>query len=333
MRFLLLLSAFSVLPAAACISLLIIPSQAKNSRRTANPLVAGTGRLARMPDYIWVPLQQAVSLSEVSSRLALAAADLSELNGIPAKQKLRPGTWIVLPASSRLIASRELSLQLVNLRVTAPLIAPPPIISNIIVKSGNPLRSVSLGHNLSKTPLPRLDPVLRLSRLATNSEGRTSNVASLPLVRSPQNRALIQPSLLSPVAENLSQSSVNFIWPAKGIFISGYGWRWGRMHKGIDIANSVGTPILASKGGIVSYANWSGGYGYLVELSHADGSSTRYAHNSRLLVREGQIVPQGTEISLMGSTGRATGPHLHFEVRRSSGAAVDPMQVLPPNRV
>ena len=126
------------------------------------------------------------------------------------------------------------------------------------------------------------------------------------------------------------RSSESFIWPAKGVFTSPYGWRWGRMHKGIDIANNVGTPILAAKDGFVTYAGWSSGYGYLVEMSHRDGSSTRYAHNSRLLVKKGQFVPQASRISLMGSTGRSTGPHLHFEIRRPGGAAMDPMAMLPP---
>jgi murein DD-endopeptidase MepM/ murein hydrolase activator NlpD len=121
----------------------------------------------------------------------------------------------------------------------------------------------------------------------------------------------------------------NYRWPTKGVFTSGFGWRWGRMHKGIDIANNTGTPILAARDGVVAFAGWSGAYGYLVELSHADGDSTRYAHNSRLLVRKGQIIPQGSRISLMGSTGRSTGPHLHFEIRRAGGAALNPLNKLP----
>ena len=120
-----------------------------------------------------------------------------------------------------------------------------------------------------------------------------------------------------------------YMWPTKGVFTSGYGWRWGRMHKGIDIANNTGTPIHAARKGVVTYSGWSGAYGYLVEIAHADGESTRYAHNSRLLVKKGQVVPRGMKISLMGSTGRSTGPHLHFEIRRNGGAAVNPLGKLP----
>jgi murein DD-endopeptidase MepM/ murein hydrolase activator NlpD len=125
-------------------------------------------------------------------------------------------------------------------------------------------------------------------------------------------------------------ADTGWIWPTKGIFTSGYGWRWGRMHKGIDVANNVGTPIVAARSGEVVVAGWDdGGYGYLVELRHPDGSRSRYAHNSRILVRVGQVVNQGTVISQMGSTGRSTGPHLHFEILPPGRGAVNPLQFLP----
>jgi murein DD-endopeptidase MepM/ murein hydrolase activator NlpD len=114
------------------------------------------------------------------------------------------------------------------------------------------------------------------------------------------------------------------------MFSSGYGWRWGRMHKGIDIANNVGTPIVAAKDGVVSFSGWhSGGYGYLVTISHDDGSRSLYAHNSRLLVQPGDPVRQGDQIALMGSTGRSTGPHLHFEIHPAGRGAANPLQFLP----
>lgn len=132
-------------------------------------------------------------------------------------------------------------------------------------------------------------------------------------------------------AENLFQlnGSDLYIWPTKGVFTSGFGMRWGRMHQGIDLANKIGTPIVAAKDGVVAFAGWSGGYGYLVEISHTNGESTRYAHNSQLFVSKGQLVPQGALISKMGSTGRSTGPHLHFEIRQKNGAAMNPVTFLP----
>lgn len=121
-----------------------------------------------------------------------------------------------------------------------------------------------------------------------------------------------------------------YIWPAKGVFTSGYGWRWGRMHRGIDIAAPVGTPIFAAADGEVIFSGWnSGGYGNLVKIRHPDGSMTLYAHNSKLLVRKGQLVTQGQQIARMGSTGFSTGPHLHFEIHPYGGKAVDPIAFLP----
>ena len=130
-----------------------------------------------------------------------------------------------------------------------------------------------------------------------------------------------------------SQNFNGFIWPTRGVLTSGYGRRWGRMHRGIDIAAPTGTPIFAAAPGVVVYARWnSGGYGNLVDIRHADGSLTRYAHNSRIFVQEGQVVEQGQHISAMGSTGFSTGPHLHFEIHPAGRGAVNPMALLPRRR-
>ncbi|MEM7727424.1 MAG: peptidoglycan DD-metalloendopeptidase family protein [Cyanobacteria bacterium P01_A01_bin.45] len=134
------------------------------------------------------------------------------------------------------------------------------------------------------------------------------------------------------IKENQTKTSDGFIWPAKGTLTSGYGWRWGRMHKGIDIAAPTGTPINAVGDGVVVSAGWNrGGYGYLVEIRHSNNILTRYAHNSKILVKKGQTVQQGQRISLMGSTGFSTGPHLHFEIR-PNGKAKNPIAFLPKRR-
>ncbi|WP_371813233.1 peptidoglycan DD-metalloendopeptidase family protein [Synechocystis sp. PCC 7338] len=124
-----------------------------------------------------------------------------------------------------------------------------------------------------------------------------------------------------------------YIWPAKGVFTSGFGPRWGRMHRGIDIAAPIGTPIMAAASGEVVFSGWnSGGFGNLVKIRHGDGSITYYAHNNRLLVRRGEYVEQGQQIAEMGSTGRSTGPHLHFEIRVGGTNAVNPVALLPRSR-
>ena len=114
---------------------------------------------------------------------------------------------------------------------------------------------------------------------------------------------------------------------AGGRFTSGFGRRWGRMHKGVDWACPIGTTVYASCAGTVIQASYNGGYGNNVVISHADGRLTRYAHNSKLLVKVGQKVEQGEPIALRGSTGRSTGPHVHFEIY-IGGAAVNPLKYI-----
>jgi len=122
-------------------------------------------------------------------------------------------------------------------------------------------------------------------------------------------------------------SAAGLIWPVDGPVVSGFGMRWGRMHEGIDIAATIGTPIHAAASGTVIHAGWLGGYGNLVVVDHGDGLATAYAHASAILVAVGQQVSQGDTLSLVGSTGNSTGPHLHFEVR-VNGSAVDPLLYL-----
>jgi murein DD-endopeptidase MepM/ murein hydrolase activator NlpD len=122
-------------------------------------------------------------------------------------------------------------------------------------------------------------------------------------------------------------SAAGLIWPCDGPVVSAFGMRWGRMHEGIDIGCAYGTPNRAAAAGTVIYAGWMGGYGNLVVLDHGNGLSTAYAHASAILVGVGQTVAQGETVSLVGSTGHSTGPHLHFEVR-INGVAVDPLLYL-----
>lgn len=122
-------------------------------------------------------------------------------------------------------------------------------------------------------------------------------------------------------------SASGLIWPVSGPVVSGYGMRWGRMHEGIDISASSGTPIVAAAAGTVIHAGWLGGYGNLVVVDHGSGLATAYAHASSILVSLGQQVSQGQTIALVGSTGNSSGPHLHFEVR-VNGTAVDPLGYL-----
>ena len=108
---------------------------------------------------------------------------------------------------------------------------------------------------------------------------------------------------------------------------SNFGYRWGRLHAGIDMGAPTGTPIYASDGGTVTRAGWYSGYGLCVDISHGDGKETRYGHCSKLLVNVGDKVYQGQEICLVGNTGHSFGSHLHFEIHLN-GSPVNPRPIL-----
>lgn len=123
-------------------------------------------------------------------------------------------------------------------------------------------------------------------------------------------------------------------WPCSGHITSHYGLRIDpltrleEMHPGLDIANGAGTPVRATAEGIVRIANWRNGYGNIVVVDHPCGFQTRYAHNSRILVRPGQHVRRGQVLAFMGTTGHSTGPHCHYEVWRYSQRK-NPIAFLP----
>jgi len=283
---------------------------------------------------LWVQLVSDTSLKALADDLSLSFETLKSLNEATDNLQLKKGSWVVIPEINRRLIALSAHLNSKQIKTTAPLTAPPAAVDLVKVSNGDSVSSIASRYGLTIADMRKLNPGVNLARLVIGSNIRVAKAA-------PGTTFAIRPGVSggasypnTPVLPGGNSPAIkqSFVWPAKGVFTSGYGWRWGRMHKGIDIANNVGTPILAAKDGIVAYSGWSGGYGYLVEISHGDGTSTRYAHNSRLLVKKGQFVPQGQQISLMGSTGRSTGPHLHFEIRKPGGAAVDPMGLLPARR-
>lgn len=124
-------------------------------------------------------------------------------------------------------------------------------------------------------------------------------------------------------------TTVSWHWPASGRISSDYGWRgYSEFHHGLDIAVPSGTYVTASRPGKVAKAEWIGVYGRTVLIDHGNGVQTLYGHNQELLVKAGQHVETGDKIAVSGSTGKSTGPHLHFEIRLD-GKTVNPNDYLP----
>jgi len=116
-----------------------------------------------------------------------------------------------------------------------------------------------------------------------------------------------------------------FVMPTKGVFTSGFGYRWGALHGGIDLANSIGTPIVAVSDGVVIDVGPVAGYGAWVKIRHNDGTVTLYGHVNTWLVSVGQRVMAGDQIATIGNRGNSTGPHCHFEVLLGGTRRIDPV--------
>ena len=299
--------------------------------------------LASLPqssDRLWVKVRSTVSIEELASALSQDESRLAKLNDVDEDHQFRSGDWLVLPSQSSRKVKMLASVDTSELRRTPPLETLPEPQESARVRFGDNLVKIAQRYNLTIAELLSLNPGLEAARLVVGTQIQTARSAParsrMVLGLAPSASGGLswpdQPGFGfgDPNGHQQPYGDTGWIWPTKGMFSSGYGWRWGRMHKGIDIANNVGTPVLAARSGQVISAGWNdGGYGYLVEIRHDDGTISRYAHNSRILVSTGAVVNQGSVISLMGSTGRSTGPHLHFEIIPPGRGAVNPLQFLP----
>ena len=225
----------------------------------------------------------------------------------------------------------------------------PPNTGRVLtLQTGESLISLSLKYNLAPSELAKSNGVERLNLLkgqkvfvpimASVAPQTSSDISG----QSRRNTLYTQqlellrkaPTLLDNHNHGHTNANQNYAWPlsSSGRLTSNFGYRdlvvnGSNFHAGIDLAANIGTPILAAKDGIVTKSGWLGGYGYAVYINHNDGTQTRYAHMSQILVGQNQYVKQGEMLGLVGSTGISTGPHLHFELR-VNGYAVNPLEYL-----
>lgn len=196
-----------------------------------------------------------------------------------------------------------------------------------VVQKGETLYRIARNHGLTVEEVARangIDDPTRLEvgqRLRIPPGGSTggSRVAARPGTRTTVSRS-------EPGSRIGGEALLR--WPVKGVLYSRFGPRGATRHDGIDISAPEGTPIEAAADGTVIYSGVQRGYGNIVILRHQGDLITIYAHNQRNLVREGQQVKAGEPVALVGATGRATGPHCHFEVRRGT-TPHDPLNFLP----
>lgn len=200
-----------------------------------------------------------------------------------------------------------------------------------VVRPGQTLWSIAADYRT------RVDDVMALNRIGDADRIRPGqrlliSGRALPRVRQAAQRSRNRPgaSQDEPVMADTAmlRSEAVFLWPTRGVITSRFGWRrYRRHHEGIDLAIGHGSPIYATRDGIVTFSGWRNGYGQVVYVDHGNGVVSVYGHASALHVAAGQRVKRGQMIARVGCTGVCTGSHLHFEVR-VGGQAVNPLQYL-----
>ncbi len=191
---------------------------------------------------------------------------------------------------------------------SAPTRAKPP--SPAVVEPAGPSGGPLLSPRAGATDLDELDAQIgRVERQIATLAGAAAE-QSFELMRLPSRLPIVGAELTSSFGNRLDPFAHTHAF-----------------HAGLDFAARTGTPIASAAGGVVAFAGFKRDFGGVVEIDHGNGLTTRYAHASELLVRTGQVVAPGERIAVVGSTGRSTGPHLHFEVLRAGGA-IDPKRYL-----
>ncbi|WP_073021315.1 peptidoglycan DD-metalloendopeptidase family protein [Clostridium intestinale] len=180
---------------------------------------------------------------------------------------------------------------------------------------------IYLGQSKNQEGLPGEKEVLKEVIYSNGKKLNEKNISEKVIVEPKDN--IVYKGVKDPIA-----GGVAFLEnPSRGSITSNYGARWGKVHKGIDIAGNIGDPIKAALDGKVIEAYYSSSYGNVITIEHGNGIQTLYAHCSKLLAKEGQEVKRGDIIAKIGNTGRSTGPHLHFELK-VNGSAINPIKYI-----
>lgn len=258
------------------------------------PLLAGVVHVVRPGETIW----------RIARAYGIDPADLMETNGIDDPRAVPAGAELFVPGAAVLVEVPQ---------APAPVPEPPPGV-RVIPGPAGPLPSPSASSGSA--------PVAPLRPANPPPPGDSSSAPPSPSSAPPSPSP--SPSALAPSAKGGAPLS----WPLRGVLYGRFGVREGRRHDGIDIAAPEGTAVAAAADGTVIFAGEQAGYGFLAILRHEGGLVTVYAHNSSLLVREGERVRRGQPIARVGQTGRTSGPHLHFEVREGTRPR-NPLLYLP----
>jgi len=288
------------------------------------------------------------TLYGVSRQYGVDSYELARLNNLQPPYNIRVSQQLVLPGGD----VRPGGVEVADRSASMPAIAPVPrgsVQVEEVKTSANSVSSSTLPPPVSPSAREVASPVAPLPTYVSSAQTvPVSTPASAPLpelVQAPVTTPIERPTQTQAAAGEPEQEKAQlaslprsnakpraggkFIWPIEGKLLSEYGSKGDGLHNdGINIAAPKGAPVFASAPGVVAYAgNEIRGFGNLLLIQHADGWMTAYAHNEKLMVKRGDKVTQGQQISAVGATGNVASPQLHFEIRRGK-RAVDPLDQL-----
>ncbi|MBI2972392.1 MAG: peptidoglycan DD-metalloendopeptidase family protein [Armatimonadetes bacterium] len=297
----------------------LAPPRPETASATSQPAPSPTTVVVKEGQSVWdIANAYGVSVDSIIAANDLRNADLIK----PGLRLLIPRAGAALPAQKPAVqkpAVQKAPSKAASPSKTQPARQPRP--EWIVVRQGQTLSEIAEEHGTSVSAFVRANG-LRSAELIR--EGQRLAIPG----RQAASRRL---TIASPVPVSRTQAVVarvsGFLWPARGVLTSRFGWRWRQHHDGIDIAAPRGAPIHAAKAGRVIFAGWYYGYGRAIIIDHGGGLTTLYGHASKLLASNGQAVQAGELIARVGCTGHCSGSHLHFEIR-VNGKAVNPLKYL-----
>ena len=288
-----------------------------------------------------VPVQSAVLLAVV------VVVSASASHAQPRTARTRPVASQQTVPAPQWTSGKITGVKATAVKVAAPAAAPRPVVCTHTVRSGESISRIAARYRVSRAAL------IDANRLVSPDALRSGQRLSVPDCRLPVQTAAgvgetpgVQPDadgiLIKRVGPRRILTSlvlgepdfrgdgIALVWPADGAVISTFGQRSRGWHAGVDIKAESGSDIVAAAPGTVVYSGWIRAYGQVVKIQHSNGFVTLYAHNEKNLVEAGEDVEARQLIAIVGRTGHASGPHVHFEVRRD-GRAYNPLHLLTPS--
>ncbi len=322
-----------------------------NGLSAATPLPIGTQLVIPPVDSIIYKVHPNDTLSQVASLYQVPQDQIAKASGLLTPDDLRIEQPLVIPGDVKSLLTHREEKTIQDLTLKRDLLRQrlQRIDSSLPILNGaNTVPPILIANSWSSRFHFQADNIPAELAILPQSEARMTTVELFQLTRDletldswlDRHEQVVTSTKLQEVPvnppvnvslsiPNSSDNSSVMIWPTEGTISSGFGWRWGRVHKGIDIAAPVGTPVWATGSGVVEFAGWDdSGYGNMIDIRHHNGFLTRYAHLSDIYAQQGSVVNQSQVIGAVGTTGNSTGPHLHFEIIPLSGVAVDPISYL-----